>query len=140
MIFFSFLGVSYLLGKRHGSWCVCVCVCVLSCIQFFATPWIVACQASLSTGLSGQEYWSGPSFPPLRNLADLEIDPASPATPALAGKFFTTEPPGKPSLRFTCFFILVPLTLIHYLPNLPDKTSQGECLFKIPSWDSLQIE
>ena len=132
-----FLGVSYLLGKK--AWVV-VCVCVLSRILFFATPWIVARQAPLSTGLSRQEYWSGLSFPPLRNLADLEMEPASPAAPALEGGFFTTEPPGKPSLRFICFFILVSLTLIHYLPNLPDKPSQGECLFKIPSWDPLQIE
>ena len=35
--------------------------CVLSCfsrVQLFTTPWTVAHQASLSTGLSQQEYWS----------------------------------------------------------------------------------
>ena len=35
----------------------------LSCVQFFATPWTVACQASLSMGFSRQEYWSGMPFP-----------------------------------------------------------------------------
>ena len=28
--------------------CVCVCVHMLSHVQLFATPWTVACQASLS--------------------------------------------------------------------------------------------
>ena len=35
-------------------------------------------------------------FPPLRDLPDPEIKPTSLASPALAGRFFTTEPPGKP--------------------------------------------
>ena len=30
----------------------------LSCVQFFATPWTVACQPPLSSGFSRQEYWS----------------------------------------------------------------------------------
>ena len=41
---------------------VCTYVCVLShhgCVQLFVTLWTVACQASLSIGLSRQEYWSG---------------------------------------------------------------------------------
>ena len=29
-----------------------------SYVQLFATPWTVACQASLSTGFSKQAYWS----------------------------------------------------------------------------------
>ena len=32
---------------------------LLSCVQLFATPWSVACQAPLSMGFSRQEYWSG---------------------------------------------------------------------------------
>ena len=31
----------------------------LYCVGVFATPWTVACQASLSMGCSRQEYWSG---------------------------------------------------------------------------------
>ena len=41
--------------------------CVLSCfshVQLFATLWIVARQASLSTGFSRQEYWRGLPCPP----------------------------------------------------------------------------
>ena len=36
----------------------------LSCIQFFATPWTVACQAPPPMGFFRQEYWSGLSFLP----------------------------------------------------------------------------
>ena len=32
-------------------------------VQLFATPWTVACQASLSMGFSRQEYWNGLPFP-----------------------------------------------------------------------------
>ena len=42
---------------------VCVCVCeLLSRAQLFATPWTVACQASLAMGFS-QKYWSAVPFP-----------------------------------------------------------------------------
>jgi len=43
---------------------------------------------------SRQEYWSGLLFPPLGNLPDPGKEPtslASPASPALAGRFFTTS-------------------------------------------------
>ena len=53
------------------------------------TPWSVACQAPLSLGFSRQEYWSGLSFPPASDLPNPDIKPSS---PALAGRFFTTEP------------------------------------------------
>ena len=47
----------------------------------------------LSMGFSRQEYWSGLSFSLPGDLPDPGIKPVS---PALAGKFFTAEPPGKP--------------------------------------------
>ena len=59
----------------------------------FATPWTVAHQALLSMGSYRQEYWSGLLFPPPRDLPDPGIKPES---SALAGGFFTAEPPGKP--------------------------------------------
>ena len=43
-------------------------------------------------GFSKQEYWKELSFPPPGDLPNSEIEPES---PALAGGFFTTEPPGK---------------------------------------------
>ena len=64
---------------------------LLSRVQLFATPWIVAHQASLSLAFSGQEYWSWLPFPSPGDHPNL----ASPAFLALAGGFFTTEPPGK---------------------------------------------
>ena len=69
-------------------------VCVLSHVQHFATPWTVAHQVPLSIGFPRQEYWSGLPFPPPGHLPAPGIKPAS---PALAGGFFTTEPPRKPS-------------------------------------------
>ena len=44
---------------------------------------------------SRQEYRSGFSFATPGYLPDPGIEPASPASPALAG-FFTSAPPGKP--------------------------------------------
>ena len=44
---------------------------------------------------SRQEYWSGLPFPPPGDIPDPGIKPVS---PALAGRFFTTEPPRKPIL------------------------------------------
>ena len=79
--------------------CVCVCVCVhthvraLSHVQLFVTSWTVAHYAPLSMGFPRQEYWSGLSFPPPEDFPDPGIKPTSPAR---AGGFFTTEPPGKP--------------------------------------------
>ena len=39
-----------------------VVVQLLSCVQLFMTPWIVALQLSLSMGFPGQEHWSGLYF------------------------------------------------------------------------------
>ena len=71
---------------------VCVCLCVLSRVLVFATLWTVARQAYLSMGFPRQEYWSGLLFLTPGDLADPGIKPAS---PALAGRFFTTQTPGK---------------------------------------------
>ena len=64
---------------------------LLSCVRLFATPWTVACQASLSMGFSRHEYWNGLPFLSPGDLPDPGIKPASPVSPALAGKFFTTS-------------------------------------------------
>ena len=69
----------------------------LSHVRLFATPWTVAHQTPLSMGFPRQEYWRGLSFPPPGDLLDSETELKS---PALAGGFFATEPPGKHSPRF----------------------------------------
>ena len=81
--------------------CVCVCVCVcthLVAFNYFATPWTVAQQPPLSMGFSRQKYWS--VFSSLGDLWDPWIETASLASPALAGRFLTTAPPGKPGSSF----------------------------------------
>ena len=59
--------------------------------ESFATPGTVyiACQAPLSMGFLKQEYWSGLPFPSPRDLSHPGNEPTA---PALAGRFFTTEP------------------------------------------------
>ena len=59
---------------------------------------MVACQAPLSMGFPRQEHWNGLPFPLLGDLPDPGIKFMS---PALAGGFFTTEPPGKPGVMCT---------------------------------------
>ena len=71
------------------------------------TPWTVAHQAPLSMGFSRQEYWRGLPLPSPGDLPDPRIEPPSPVSPALAGRFFTTEPPGRPSSWSTlCLFLV----------------------------------
>ena len=74
----------------------CVYVCVLCSVVFDSlTPWNVAHQAPLSMKYSRQEYWSGLPFRPLGDLPDPGIEPPSLESPAVAGRFLTTEPPRK---------------------------------------------
>ena len=58
-----------------------------------ATTWTVARQVPLSMGFPRHDYWSGLPFPPPGDLPDPGIEPV---TPAVAGRFLTTEPPGTP--------------------------------------------
>ena len=53
-------------------------------------------QVLLSKKFSRQEYWNRLPFPIPGDLHDPEIEPASLATPVLAGGSFTTDTPGKP--------------------------------------------
>ena len=59
-------------------------------------PRTITCQAPLSMGFPRQEYWSGLSFPIPGDVPNPAIKPTSPASPALAGEFFTTESTEKP--------------------------------------------
>ena len=63
---------------------------MLSSVQLFATPWTIARRVPLSMEFSRQEYWSRLPFPPPADLPDPGIEPASPLSPALAGRLFTT--------------------------------------------------
>ena len=75
------------------------------------TPWTVTHQAPVSMEFSRQEYWSRLPSPTPGDVPHLGIEQMSalpfptpgdlpdpgikPASPALAGRFFTSEPPGK---------------------------------------------
>ena len=80
-----------------------MCSQPLSHVGLFATPQTVACHVPLSMEFSRQEYWSELPFPPPGDLPDLWMEPMS---LALEGKFFTTEPPGKPPSTFKMWMIV----------------------------------
>ena len=69
----------------------------------FATPWTVACQASLSIEFPRQEYWSEL---PCLSSGDLPDPGIEPTCPALEGEFFTTGPPGKPLPKLVTVMVL----------------------------------
>ena len=72
-------------------------VCAL-CAQPCPTLWDpVVCSPPGSSvhGFSRQEYWSGLPFPFPGDLPNAGMEPASLASSALAGKFFTTSPNGE---------------------------------------------
>ena len=68
----------------------------------FATPWTVAHQAPLSMGFARQEYWSRL---PILSPGDLPNAGIEPMSPALAGRFSTNQPPGKPAQKHTSSFL-----------------------------------
>ena len=68
-------------------------LCLCSAASDFATWWTVTCQAPLSMGFSRQEHWNVLPFSSPGDLPNPEMEPVS---PALLGRFFTTELPGKP--------------------------------------------
>ena len=73
------------------------------------SPWTVARQVPLSREFSRQEYWGRLPFPTLGNLPHSGIELTSLASSALAGGFFTTAPPGKPTGRMSRGQILTSL-------------------------------
>ena len=60
-------------------------------VWLFEILWTIAHQASLSMGFSRQEYWSQLPCPPLGDLPDPGLEPASLTSSASAGGFFTTS-------------------------------------------------
>ena len=68
-------------------------------VQLFATLWTVARQAPRSMGFSKQEYWSEYHALLQGDLPDQRVEAVSLMSPALAGKFLTLAPPGKPLIN-----------------------------------------
>ena len=77
----------------------CCLMLSLGRVRLFANPWTVAHQAPLSIGFSRKEYWSGLPFPSPGECSNPGIKPMS---PALAGRFLITEPPGNLCLTSPC--------------------------------------
>ena len=86
-------------GSRCSAFCLSgftYCAQLLSRVQLLVIPWSVAHQAPLSMEFSRQVYWSGLPLPPPGDLLNQRTESGFSVAPALAGRFFTTEPPGKP--------------------------------------------
>ena len=67
-------------------------------VQLTVMPWTVAYR---------QEYWSGLPFPPPGELPNPRNQTRSVPSPALAGRFFITVPPGKPRVIFNYLVLLL---------------------------------
>ena len=65
-------------------------------------------------GFPRQEYWRALPFPTPGDRPDPGIEPMSLMFPALAGGFFTSEPPGKP-----------PNTYMHRIKSSNGKVGKG---------------
>ena len=68
------------------------CCCLTKSCPTLMIPWTAVLQVPLSMGFPKQEYWNELLFPSPGNLPNPGIKPMS---PALAGRIFTPEPPGK---------------------------------------------
>ena len=76
----------------------------LSHVQFFASPWTVACQAPSSMEFSWQRSWNGLAFPSLGDSPNSGIKPGS---PTLQADSLPSELPGEPSLCFMTIHLTV---------------------------------
>ena len=79
----------------------------------FAALWTADCQPPLYMGFSRWEYWSGLPFPPSGELPNSGIKTTS---PALIVRFFSAEPPGKPTYKSRGSWFIP--KLIHIKANL----------------------
>ena len=66
-------------------------------------------------GFPRQESWSELPFPPPGDLPDPGIEPIFPVASALAGRFFITEPPGKPRVCVYKYKHRDRQTVVYYL-------------------------
>ena len=81
-------------ASSYFSYLFLCAVCAFSVAQSCSTlcsPWAIASQAPLSMAFSKQDFWNGVPFSPPGTLPNPGIKPASLASPALTGKFFTAS-------------------------------------------------
>ena len=95
--------------------CMSYVLCAVAQLCLTVSPWTVARQTSLSMGFSRQEYWNGLPYPSPGDLPNPGIKPVSPAALALASRFFTAEPPGKPMSIYIYIYLYIYIyILFHY--------------------------
>ena len=95
------------------------------------TPCTGAHQGILSMGFARQEYWSGLPFLLLGDLPDSGMEPLS---PALAGGFFSAEPPVKSLILWSevaqsCLTLCDPMDC-----SLPGSSIHGIFQARILEW------
>ena len=102
---------------HHGfmiSSSVCVHAQLLSRGWLCETPWTAGRQWLLSMEFSRQDYWIRMSFPPPGHLPNPGTEPKSLVSPALAGRFFTTEQSWKSIITSALKTILLQISKIRY--------------------------
>ena len=94
-------GNGYMFQYLHAAWMIIS----FSRDWLFVTLGTVAQWAHVSLGFSRKEDWSGLPCPLPGDLPDPGVELTSLTSPALAGGFLTTEPPGK------CIYVLIHLKI-----------------------------
>jgi len=75
--------------------CMCAQPCLTLCDPMDCSP----PDSSLHGIFPGKNIVVGCHFFPPGDIPNLGIETTSPVSPALAGRFFMTEPPGKPMMH-----------------------------------------
>ena len=105
-----------------------VVVWFLSCLPLFCDP--MDCSPpgfSVHARMPRQEYWSGLPFSSPGHLPDLELEPLS---PALAGRFFSTEPPGKSI--YVCIYMNTYMYICAFFFRFFSHIDYYEILSRVP--------
>ena len=89
------------------------CFCMLSCVRLFETPWTAALPGSFDHDFPGKNTGVG---------CHCLLSGIEPWSPALSGRFFTTEPPGKPIIVFVnCIYLQLShswLSILYFCASL----------------------
>ena len=76
---------------------------MLSHVQLFATPWTSPPGSSVY-GIFEARILEWQPFPTPEDLSDPGMEPVSSASPALADRFFVSEPPGDRRLKMVTYW------------------------------------
>ena len=95
-------------------------IVLCSIIWLLAMLWTVAHRSPLSLGFPRQEYWTELPFHTPGDLPDPETELMFPESLALAGGYFTTEPPGEevtPPFCWCHWSVFTNSILLEYIHN-----------------------